>query len=298
MRCLLLVLALTGCFPKMVETTRSVGAHWLPVKAGLPGPVELYAASAPGMLHITAVRSRRCSQELVGEFEHRRDYEQRDGGGMNLGNDVGLLLIALPVILVVGAVAAATAEKPSVKKYEETLDVVRVACPPLAAQVALDVTFPSGTTLHTSTDASGALSLAIPATEPAQGIALFHAPGLEQTVGYSRDGNVAFAPPSANVVVREAPPPPSPDSANSVSEERAVIEQQGFAAVRRALRSCGEREDVHGIVAAQLSIDVEGRVTSNPDRGGPAFTTCVNKALADARFPDGRAQKLVFPYQL
>jgi hypothetical protein len=135
-------------------------------------------------------------------------------------------------------------------------------------------------------------------------VVIVRTPAGEQQIGYSRDGRMPLSPPSVGayvpnptwVAAKAAPAAPSPTPAPG--EQRRTAEDQAFAAVRAALRACGEVEGVHGVVAAQLAIDAEGHVRSKPDRGGAPFATCVNEAIASAAFPRGHAQQLVFPFRI
>jgi hypothetical protein len=280
----LLVLAVfaSGCLILPTrETSVTIVAEQRDSVAGATGDLELHTHVAADQVHVTAMKVRVCSTDIIQtvDVRHYRGSEVKtaffssDYGAPAAAAlaDAMMAVTGIATGLVSGLVTATivVASKDTTTRERRWIHGTDYACP-VPTRVPVEVTLTSGALLYGVTDPSGVFTASL-------------------------NGDNVKA-----VRAEGQPEPERRDVSNtdSPSEDREHRQVHAFTAVRDALRGCGAKYKVSGIVAAQLEIDSDGHVTASPDIGGEEFATCVRDGIAEVRFPPGVTSKVVFPYRL
>ena len=268
--------AAPGCVVPKHQTEIRILAEQPQLVSRPLGDLQLHANVAGDQLSVTASRARVCSHDTIQTVEIHRYVSSEVRTGNNVPIDPRVVLFAAglvaAVVVTIAVSGLVTETIIAASKDTRTRELRRVhgddydCSVPVATPI--EVTLASGSVLHGVTDASGVYTTSL-------------------------DDEYVKAIRSAEhpTVIAGLP-------IGSPSERRLRKQQRAFKAVRNALRACGAKYDITGVVHAQLAIDATGHVMASPDLGGEDFATCVQDGLVDVRFPHAAPMKLVFPYKL
>ncbi len=214
--------------------------------------LALTARFADEMIHVHAIRQGECSRPVFKVTEVTSERRAKLGGASDpRAMILGVLLapITIPVsALVTGLIVAS--DEPEVTTERKLLGTQRYACSGSAANVAVKMTLPSGTTVDGITDANGDAELGVPTTEPYTGTVAIVAQGAEGT-------QVAYSLPKPAITV-----------------------------ARDAVTECAARHQITGALELKASINGSGHATRLwLSLGDAELHACVSQRIAGLRFP-------------
>jgi hypothetical protein len=241
----------SGCvvLPTTKTTTRNAGTEQSAVTHGRIKSVALRTASSRTDVSVHATHQRECHRQVFAVTEVTKGKAARFGVDDPRGRVLGIFVapLTIPISAIITGLVVASSDD-EVSRVTTPLRTETTSCTTDAANVALELQFPSGNIYRGKTDAKGALVAEIPPDEPYVG----------------------------NVVVRGA------ETSTEVHYEQMV---PPVTAARDAVESCHAGREVIG-VRLELAIDDRGLVTRvgvSPD--DPAFDACVRQRIADVIFP-------------
>lgn len=247
----LLGLLASGCvvLPTTKTMTRNAGTEQSAVSYGRIKSVQLQTASTRTAVRVRATHQRECHHQILAVTEVTKRKSARFGVDDPRGRVVGMFVAPLTIpisAIITGLIVAASEDETS--RVTTPLRTETTPCATDAANVALDLQFPSGHIYRGKTDANGMLVAEIPADEP-----------------YIGDVVVRSAETSTDVHYEQTPPP--------------------VTVARDAVDACRVGQQLAG-VRLELAIDERGRVTRiGLSAGDATFHACVRQRIGRAIFP-------------
>lgn len=268
MKMLALLVLCSGCFvlPKTRTTTRVLGTETGDFTHGAVRKLALTAALRDDTIDVTAATERTCTRPIYRITEIKKEKHASYRGNRDARAGLFALVLApitIPVTAIGTGVALLADGDGEATEVRTPLRTETLACTTAAADVAVEVVWPSGAIAVETTNADGIARVRIPDTEPYEGVVKIVAPAAQ-------------------------------------TELRYALAMPGVTAVRETVLACSVVHQIAGAVKVEVDVDVYGRAKSvGVDLDDKLFSRCVSDGVAKTRFSDAhRASKLVLPFEL
>jgi hypothetical protein len=188
---LLLVLSLvtTGCLilPATKTTVRTAGTEQSALTYGRIKAVTLQTGSSQTNVRVRATSKRECQRQILAVTEIKKTKHAKLGVDDPRGRALGIFLapVTIPISAIVTGFIVAGADD-DVQRVTKPLRTETIECTTDAADLAVELQFPSGHIYRGKTDDNGVLVSAIPNEEPYTGSVIVRSGSTTAEVSYEQ----------------------------------------------------------------------------------------------------------------